>query len=177
MQFRLRTLLIVRSMRFSLRMLLLLVTVVCCVSAYGVNWHRQRDQFLKEQVERSRTMIRANHIPLFAVRGGIPGYTSPLLRIPLRFCGYGIVEIYLSEEDTIGPDKVLVLTTHPDYARAKRLFPEAIIHPVVGNTPSGMIPALRSVNPNELSVEEQKHLRETYLDLMPKPLRKKLLGI
>src|SRR6187200_2717904 len=68
MQFRLRTLLIVRSMRFSLRMLLLLVTVVCCVSAYGVNWHRQRDQFLKEQVERSRTMIRANHIPLFAVR-------------------------------------------------------------------------------------------------------------
>ena len=174
---KLRTLLLIaRSMRFSLRALMLLVTLICCVLAYGLNWHRQREQFVKQQKERSRTMISGSYFPAAAVRGGLPGVTSPYLFTLLKMYGYGLVEIYLSEQDTTGPDKYFVLTTHPDYARAKCLFPEATIHPVVETRHSGLLPA-RVVNPAELTDEERKHLQESYLDLMPRHIRKKLLKL
>ena len=137
--------------RFSLRLLLLAVTVLCCVLGYGAHWFRygiswvhERRQFLAEQMEkRSADAMLSGHWSHVQSQNNVskPGKgayreQSRLLRL-LGEKGYHHIAIVIPECDTVtrklgvATYTLDTLDSHPDYRRAQRLFPEATIYPTV----------------------------------------------
>ena len=170
MRFRLRTLMNSRLTRFSLRTFFIALTPICCVLAYGASWSRQRKLFLEEQANNCRRLIHGSYLGP-SIRCGTPPFLLKLVGAK----GYSNLEIFLRERDTFGPDKRLVLTTHPAFVRAKRLFPEAMVSPVVETSHSGLLPVF-SVKLSDFNKEEQRILGKEWLDLMPRSLRKRALS-
>jgi len=130
--------------RFSLRALLLAVTGLCCFLAYEVNWIHQRRQFLAEQGAQGAysKAMRASWPSITSVNNVRKPSEGAYRQAPswlewLGDRGYHHIAIIIPKSDTvtrrlgIGAETLDTLNSHPDYVRAKRLFPEATIYPCV----------------------------------------------
>jgi hypothetical protein len=119
-----------RWFRYSLRMLFVLVTVVCCWLGYELNWIRQRHAFLAKQrvvFEQTPTL-------------GFPGTSEPVqgaTRAPDLLSLFGesgvsvlLLQIFVENYDGADSDR------YDEVRLAKQLFPEAQVSWLVFNAPA-----------------------------------------
>jgi hypothetical protein len=146
--------------RYSLRGLLLVITLFACVLGYYCNWIHQRRAFLAQQAEIYASNFRPPRISEALSRyyhdkatefAAQQGPSSPVNAPPvLALLGEsGVVSMSMA----IPPSNATqvrvrcweVSETHPHIVRARSLFPEAIIHAYIWDTTDPNHPELRSV--------------------------------
>jgi hypothetical protein len=125
-----------RLTRFSLRALVIAVTALCFICGYFANWKHQRHRFLAETrraigVDKD-LLAHVDQFKLFLMSVPAPG----ALRL-IGEKGHHSIPIVVPESDVYnrrfntgshGPE---ILTTHPDFVRAKTLFPESAVFPFI----------------------------------------------
>jgi hypothetical protein len=108
-----------RWLRFSLRTLFVLVTVVGCWLGYQLNWIRQRHELIAQLERDSDSHSWVDDEPLTSAP-----WSLSLLGEP----GYSTVSFSIRLGDVIRWENILtpvVSDSHPKIKLAKRLFPEA----------------------------------------------------
>jgi hypothetical protein len=132
-----------RLTRFSIRALLVVVTLLCVVLGYGANWKYQREAFLEQhqQLLKMQQLLPDSfgRMPKLSFEPRpLPGnkhVSTPhihLLRL-VRARLYDYVPIAVPEHDVLRIQRIwdsdysLVAETQSDYRRARQLFPEAFI--------------------------------------------------
>lgn len=133
--------------RFSLRALLFVVTLLCCLLGYHIEWIRQRHAFIAEQTKKSEGDVSTYLLELWepsALSNNLGVKRLGYNRAPfgLRIFGergYHSILIAIPPTDA-SPDRAVnrwgvlvgnysMTDAQSDYARAMRLFPEATVWP------------------------------------------------
>jgi hypothetical protein len=134
---------------FTLRTLFIALTVICCFLAYQVSWIHARRRFLSEQwlrhqskdvIDGTEFQVQRLYRPYGKVANLLVGRPPGLLGF-LGEEGHKFVVVVIPESEAFASVPVNNGTSNQaeywstekqsDYARARRLFPEARIYPYV----------------------------------------------
>jgi hypothetical protein len=127
-----------KLVRFSLRTLFVLLTIFCGLLGYGANWKYQRRAFLAEHTEDFQTVnpqltLWSDELKAWGLRLRAKVFALSLVgeskyyRIRVVVPSIDTTERHSTRDSTV----FVIAKTQTDYARARRLFPEAIINPYV----------------------------------------------
>jgi hypothetical protein len=125
--------------RFSLRTLFVLLTGFALLLGYGANWSHQREAFLAKH--EAGLFAKGVNSYRWGQRNPLDGCT--IWQLPLLSVGapryYGItIQVPIEETRTTvvthGWTVREIVDTQPDYAEAKRLFPECRVEPYAMDT-------------------------------------------